>query len=344
MEVSIVPDIELKKIQPNRLNPRLEFTKAGLDELSDSIRQVGILEPILIRPAGEDAYEVVVGERRYRAAQQAGLDRVPVIIKDYTDDEVIKLNLIENIHREDLSHVEKGKCCVELLTKFPDKFSGIVQLAGTLGVVDSAVGAWIQAAQIVPKAVQAMIAPAEPTSGRIPKGKISGDMAVTIARQVKDKERQTELAQELTRRRIPKPQARKVISEVARQPERAVQEIFQRTVEEAPVLLPFSKKHADDILIGRKTQTSRKGTYPNIKSGRIVRAAITHFADLEILDVNRKKLGDFDENDAQREGGYTLEQFKEVWKKLHGVWNPNEAVSIIRFRLVSAVGEPNDMG
>jgi len=337
-----VPDIELKKIQPNRLNPRLEFTKAGLDELSDSIRQVGILEPILIRPAGEDAYEVVVGERRYRAAQQAGLDRVPGIIKDYTDDEVIKLNLIENIHREDLSHVEKGKCCVELLTKFPDKFSSIVQLAGTLGVVDSAVGAWIQAAQIVPKAVQVMIAPAEPTSGRIPKGKISGDMAVTIARQVKDEERQIELAQELTRRGIPKPQARKVISEVARQPERPVQEIFQRTVEEAPVLLPFSKKHADDILIGRKTQTSRKGMYPNIKSGRIVRAAITHFADLEILDVNRKKLGDFDENDAQQEGGYTLEQFKEVWKKLHGDWNPNETVSVIRFRLVRAVGETND--
>ena len=338
-----MPDIELKKIQPNRLNPRLEFTKAGLDGLADSIKQVGLLEPIIVRPYGGE-YQVVVGERRYRAAQQARLDTVPVIIRDYSDDEVIELNLIENIHREDLSHVEKGKCCVELLTRFPDKFPSIVQLAGSLGVVDSAVGSWIQSAQVVPKAVQVMIAPAEPMSGRIPKGKISGDMAVTIARQVKDEERQVELAQELTRRGIPKPQARKVISEVARQPERPVQEIFQRMVEEAPVLLPFSKKHADDILIGRKTQTSRKGIYPNIKSGRIVRAAITHFADLEILDVNRKKLGDFDENDAQQEGGYTLEQFKDVWKKLHGAWNPNETVSVIRFRLVRAVGELNDTG
>jgi ParB family chromosome partitioning protein len=213
---------------------------------------VGILEPIIVRPAGNDLYEVVVGERRYRAAQQAGLNVVPVIVRSYTDDEVIELNLIENIHREDLSHVEKGNCAVELLRKFPAKFPSIVQLAGSLGVVDSAVGSWIQSAQIVPKAVQVMIAPAEPTSGRIPKGKISGDMAVTIARQVKDEERQVEVAQELTRRGIPKPQARKVISEVARQPERSVQEIFQRTVDEAPVLLPFSKKHADDILIGRK--------------------------------------------------------------------------------------------
>lgn len=338
-----MPDIELKKIQPNRLNPRLEFSKVGLDELADSIKHVGVLEPIIVRPRG-DQYEVVVGERRYRSAQQAGLSRVPVIIKDYTDDEVIAINLIENIHREDLSHVEKGKCCVELLAKFPDKFSSKGQLARTLGVDNSAVGSWIQAAQIVPKAVQAMIAPAEPTSGRIPKGKISGDMAVTIARQVKGEERQSELARELTRRGIPKTQARKVISEVARQPEKPVREIFQRTVEEAPVLLPFSKKHADDILIGRKTQTSRKGMYPNITPGRIVRAAITHFADLEILDVNRKKLGDFDENDAQQEGGYTLEQFKEVWEKLHGVWNPNETVSVVRFRMVRAVGDPNGMG
>ena len=339
-----MPDMELKKIQPNRLNPRLEFTKTGLDELSDSIRQVGVLEPIIVRPVGKDLYEVVVGERRYRAAHQAGLATVPTIVQQYTDDEVIQLNLIENTHREDLSHVEKGNCAIELMRRFPDKFPSKVKLAKRLGVNDTAVNQWIQAAQVVPKDVQTMIAPANPMSGRIPKGKISGDMAVTIARQVKDEERQIELAQELTRRGIPKPQARKVISEVARQPERPVQEIFQRTVDEAPVLLPFSKKHADDILIGRKTQTSRKGMYPNIKSGRIVRAAIAHFADLEILDVNRKKLGDFDENDAQREGGYTLEQFKKVWKKLHGEWNPNEAVSVIRFRLVSAVGEPNDMG
>ncbi|MBN2463496.1 MAG: ParB/RepB/Spo0J family partition protein [Dehalococcoidia bacterium] len=339
-----MPNIELKKIQPNRLNPRLEFTKVGLDELSDSIRQVGILEPIIVRPTDNDLYEVVVGERRYRAAQQAGLNVIPVVVKTYTDEEVMELNLIENIHREDLSHIEKGNCAIELLRKFPNEFSTKRQLASILGVSNQTVHAWIQAAQVVPKPIQTMIAPAEPTSGRIPKGKISGDMAVTIARRVKDEGRQVELAQELTRRGIPKPQARKVISEVARQPKKSVQEIFQRTVEEAPVLLPFSKKHADDILIGHKTQTSRKGIYPNIKSGRIVRAAITHFADLEILEVNRKKLSDFDENDAQREGGYTLEQFKDVWKKLHGVWNPNETVSIIRFRLVRAVGELNDTG
>ena len=88
MEVCALPDeIELKKIQPNKLNPRLKFSKSGLDDLAASIRQYGILEPILVRPVNGH-FEVVVGERRYRAAQQAGLDAVPAIVRDYSDDEV----------------------------------------------------------------------------------------------------------------------------------------------------------------------------------------------------------------------------------------------------------------
>jgi ParB family chromosome partitioning protein len=70
-----VPDLELKRIQPNKLNPRLRFSKSGLDDLAASIKQYGILEPIIVRPVNSH-YEVVVGERRYRAAQQAGLDEV----------------------------------------------------------------------------------------------------------------------------------------------------------------------------------------------------------------------------------------------------------------------------
>ena len=123
-----MPDIELKKIQPNRLNPRLEFTKTGLDELSDSIKQVGLLEPIIVRPYG-DEYQVVVGERRYRAAHQAGLDKVPVIIREYTDEQVLELNFIENVQREDLSAVEKARLCQQLLKGFPDKYPSVYALS-----------------------------------------------------------------------------------------------------------------------------------------------------------------------------------------------------------------------
>jgi len=103
-----VPEIDLKKLEPNKLNPRQRFSKAGLDDLAASIRQFGVLEPILVRPVNSH-YQVVVGERRYRAAQQAGLDTVPVVIRDYSDEDVMEINLVENVQREDLSAVEKAK-------------------------------------------------------------------------------------------------------------------------------------------------------------------------------------------------------------------------------------------
>lgn len=331
-----MPEIELKKIQPNRLNPRLEFSKAGLDELSDSIKQVGLLEPLILRPRDE-GYEVVVGERRYRAAQQAGMETVSAIVRDYSDDEVIEVNLIENIHREDLTHVEKGSCCVQLLRRFPDKFPSQRELARRLGVDHSAVGAWVQASDLVPKAVQQMIAPAEPTSGKIPKGRISGDMAVSIARGVKDEKKQVQLADEIAQRGVTKPMARKIITRVAREPQKPVAQIFREAIEDAPILLPFSKVHADAIVSGVKTQTSRKGVDPKIRPGKVVRAAVSHFADLEIVGVHRKRLGDFNDEDARREGGYTLDEFKQVWRGLHEEWNPNETVSVILFRLAGVV-------
>ena len=120
-----MPDLELKRIQPNKLNPRLRFSKSGLDDLAASIKQYGILEPIIVRPVNSH-YEVVVGERRYRAAQQAGLDEVPVIVREYDDDEVMEINLVENVQREDLSAVEKAKLCQELR----DALSGEVRRLG----------------------------------------------------------------------------------------------------------------------------------------------------------------------------------------------------------------------
>jgi ParB/RepB/Spo0J family partition protein len=330
-----MPEIELKKIRPNRLNPRLEFTKVGLDELSDSIRQVGLIEPIIVRPKDE-VYEVVVGERRYRAAQQAGLEKVPVIIKDYTDDEVIELNLIENVHREDLSAVEKGLVCKELLEQFPDKYLSQRALARRLGVDEDTVGLWLEAGSMPPK-IQSLIAPADAVSRRVPKGKIDYLTATTITRRVKQPDRAAELVEQVAQRRVPRRVAVQIAKQVDREPQKSVAKIFEQVVQETTAVLPFSRTHADAILNGKKTQTSRKSRDPHIQPAAIVRAAITHFADLRVTDVRRKRLGDFDESDAQREGGYTLEEFKNVWKELHGEWNPQEFVYIIEFELVKAV-------
>lgn len=327
-----MPDIELKKIQPNRLNPRLEFTKAGLDELAESMKQVGILEPIIVRPSGNESYEIVIGERRYRAAQQARLDKIPAIIKDYSDEEAMEINLIENIQREDLTAVEKGKTCNELLNKFPQLYPSKVHLARKLGVSESTVSSWLYTIGM-PLEVQRRIAP-ETERRTVPSGKVDYQTVVQISHHVKEPKKFTEVIEYIAENRIPRRIATQVTRQMAREPEKPVKAIFREVVEEAPMFLPFSKVHADAIVQGTKTQTSRKTKEPRLQPGVIVRAQVTYFADLEVTDVYRKKLGDFDDEDANREGGYTLEEFKKVWTELHGEWNPNESVYIINFRLV----------
>jgi ParB family chromosome partitioning protein len=335
-----MPDIDLKKIQPNRLNPRLEFSKARLDELADSIKQVGILEPIVVRPKGDDTYEVVVGERRYRAAHQAGLDKVPVTIRNYTDDEVMELNLIENIQRDDLSAVEKGKICKDLLDKFPKRYPSQATLAKRLGQDSTAIASWLQTLGM-PKEVQSLIAP-ETQRRTVPAGKVDYDTVVRISRQIKEPKKFTEVIEHIAENRIPRRIATQVTKQIVREPQKTVKQIFHEVIEEAPLYLPFSKIHADSILRKAKTQTSRKTKDPRLQKGVTVRAQITHFADLEVTDVYRKKLADFNNEDAQQEGGYTLEEFKDVWKSLHGEWNPNESVYIIQFRLKKTIGEIED--
>lgn len=338
-----MPDIELKKIQPNRLNPRLEFGKAGLDELADSISQVGLLEPVIVRPRGRDSYEVVVGERRYRAAQQAGLERIPVIIRDYADEEVLEINLVENVQREDLSAVEKGRVCKQLMERFPDKYPKQEMLARRLGVNRATMAHWIQTTEL-PEPIQKMIAPEmRPIGGRPPDSKtVDYETALRVTRQVKEPEKAIELIKQIAERRIPVRQAVEVARQVAKNPANSVKDVIRKVVEEAPIFLPFSAVHAEAILKKLKAQTSRKAKDPRLKKGVTVRAQVTHFADLEVIDVYRKRLGDFDDEDAKREGGYTLDEFKRVWKALHGEWNPNESVYIIRFRLARVVGEPNN--
>src|SRR5262245_28392809 len=100
--------IEIRKIRPSGLNPRLEFDESSLGELVSSIEHTGVLQPIVVRPA-KDGYEVVVGERRFRAAIRAKLESVPAVVRQYTDKQVAELSLTENIQREDLTAVEKGR-------------------------------------------------------------------------------------------------------------------------------------------------------------------------------------------------------------------------------------------
>jgi len=102
-----VTRLPLELIRPNPNQPRRRFRPEALSELVESIREKGLLQPLLVRPKGE-GYELVAGERRYRAALEAGLREVPVLIRDLTDREALELALVENLQREDLSPVEEA--------------------------------------------------------------------------------------------------------------------------------------------------------------------------------------------------------------------------------------------
>lgn len=98
-------EVEIEKIRPNPRQPRTVFDEASIDELAGSIRETGIIQPLLVVPQ-DDYYQLVVGERRWRAAQKAGLRVVPVIVRNMPEDKQLEVSLIENIHREDLNPLE----------------------------------------------------------------------------------------------------------------------------------------------------------------------------------------------------------------------------------------------
>lgn len=109
--------MKINMVEPNRDQPRKNFEEDALLELADSIKQFGVLQPLLVRKR-KDYYEIIAGERRWRAAKLAGIKEVPVIIKEYTDQEIVEIGLIENIQRENLNPIEEAMAFKRLLEEF----------------------------------------------------------------------------------------------------------------------------------------------------------------------------------------------------------------------------------
>ena len=109
--------VKINSVEPNREQPRKDFDEDSLVELADSIKQFGILQPLIVQQH-KDYYEIIAGERRWRAAKMAGIKEVPVIIKNYTDQEIVEISLIENIQRENLNPIEEAMAFKRLLEEF----------------------------------------------------------------------------------------------------------------------------------------------------------------------------------------------------------------------------------
>jgi len=106
--------VRLALVEPNRDQPRKTFTDASIEELADSIRQFGVIQPLLVQAKG-DHYEIIAGERRWRAARKAGLKEIPILVRDYSTREAVEVSLIENIQREDLNPIEEAKAYRNLM-------------------------------------------------------------------------------------------------------------------------------------------------------------------------------------------------------------------------------------
>lgn len=113
-----VRNLRLSEIEPNRSQPRKDFDDAALAELSDSIAKHGVLQPLLVRPTASGVYQIVAGERRWRAARMAGISEVPVLIRELSDEETDQMALIENLQREDLNAVETAEGYKRLMEKY----------------------------------------------------------------------------------------------------------------------------------------------------------------------------------------------------------------------------------
>ncbi len=109
--------VKITMVEPNRKQPRKNFDEDALQELADSIKQFGLIQPILVQDR-KDHYEIIAGERRWRAAKMAGLKEVPVIIRSYSEQEIMEISLIENIQREDLNPIEEAQAYKRLLEEF----------------------------------------------------------------------------------------------------------------------------------------------------------------------------------------------------------------------------------
>ena len=121
--------LRLTEIFPNKNQPRTDFDDSAISELAESIKQHGVLQPLLVRPV-EGGYQIVAGERRWRASRMAGLTEVPVYIKELTDEQTAQLALVENLQREDLNPVEEAKGYKELMDTYGYTQEQVAKIVG----------------------------------------------------------------------------------------------------------------------------------------------------------------------------------------------------------------------
>ena len=122
--------LKINQLRPNPTQPRKEFPPSQLKALADSITKTGLIQPIVVRPSGRDVYEVVVGERRWRASQMAGMNEIPAVVREATDEQMLELALVENIFREDLNAIDRAMAYKQYCDNFNLTAEQVAQRVG----------------------------------------------------------------------------------------------------------------------------------------------------------------------------------------------------------------------
>ena len=196
-------ELPTSAIRPNSRQPRRNFPEAGIKELAASIREVGILQPLVVRST-ESGFELIAGERRLRAAKEAGLDRVPVLIREARDNESVELALVENLQREDLNPLETAAAYQALMEGFGLSKE---QLAHRLGKSRAAVTNTLRLAQL-PDRIRALLADGKLTEGhaRALLGLETEDQMVRLAERIQAEKLSVRRTEDLVREYLSGPQ------------------------------------------------------------------------------------------------------------------------------------------
>lgn len=195
-KVRSAKDVPIELLRPNRYQPRHHFSEENLEELVDSIREKGILQPILVRRLVDepDQYEIIAGERRWRAAQRAKLHRVPVVIRDFTDGEALEVAIIENVQRADLSPIEEALGYERLMKDFGHTQEQVSQLVGK----SRSHVANLLRLLTLPPPVQEMMADGRLSMGHA-RALINADDPIGLARQILDQQLNVRATEDLVR-------------------------------------------------------------------------------------------------------------------------------------------------
>jgi len=148
-------EVPIEFIQPGKYQPRTYFAEESIAELSDSIKAQGVIQPIILRPIGDDRYEIIAGERRWRAAQHAGLEKVPAVIRKVDDESALAMSLIENIQREDLNPLEEATALQRLIDDFQFTHQ---EVADAVGKSRSAVTNTLRLTHLAPPVAEMLVA------------------------------------------------------------------------------------------------------------------------------------------------------------------------------------------